>query len=680
VFFGHNGGTQDDAVRKFLVRGNSTQSADLFAVQTETTTISAFDSVARFKFFDSTGGNSTTFDRTAAGSDHTLTWPNAAASVAGSVLASTTGGVLSWTAASTDGHILRRQSDDTVSFGTVRVDGAAYGGAGEIPYSTGVAALTTLAHPGVANRALRSTSTLPTWAQGDIDFGTFKAIAMACDNGTTLPTSPAPTLGQWFLLNVTGRKVLLQYSGSAWVPVFSLGAITIYVDAASGVNTQNNGTSTGSSAFLTIAYAISQIPALCDGNVTVNCAGSFSESPSIGGKAFTGAYTITFAGVSTVTNSKTVTAIGTGSATTQAYADLNNLTSVAKGDIAVFNDGTTRVVGASGRTALRIDLVGNAIPSSGLTPVQFRPFTTVFTGLFTIAAGQTNIAFSFIKLTNTASYAVLSMGTNITFTQCQIISAGAVDAIRIVSGFALFQTCALMSTANPGSGAACCFLDASAATFYSCLFKGPVEGFWYEVPGTQYGIRAANGSTVSISQGSVVDCLNQGINGSPGSITFYDGTSAVFIKNCIYAVNKELQLSTSGMHSYVQFGLGGMDNQVNAFPYSIETTVSVRVTSVSDAAYTAKSTDDVIAYTGSLTAARTVTLNAGSQYGTGKVLTIKDATLAGTSVQHAGTYNITIDADGAELIDGSGTQAIINNFGFMRIYWDGSAWWKIGGA
>jgi hypothetical protein len=49
----------------------------------------------------------------------------------------------------------------------------------------------------------------------DVDYQGYKAIALACDNGDTLPASPAE--GQWFLLIVAGVRTLYQYQDAAWV-------------------------------------------------------------------------------------------------------------------------------------------------------------------------------------------------------------------------------------------------------------------------------------------------------------------------------------------------------------------------------------------------------------------------------------------------------------------------------
>ena len=131
----------------------------------------------------------------------------------------------------------------------------------------------------------------------DLNFATYKAVAMACDNGATLPSSPAPVIGQWFLHTPTGRKVLMQYDGSNWVPIFNFGTMTIYVDKTDGTDNQNIGTGVDAAAFKTIQFAINQIPGLNAGNIIVNInAETYAEAVIVQGKMFSGAFSLTING------------------------------------------------------------------------------------------------------------------------------------------------------------------------------------------------------------------------------------------------------------------------------------------------------------------------------------------------------------------------------------------------
>lgn len=136
---------------------------------------------------------------------------------------------------------------------------------------------------------------LPWLLGGSLPFTGAGTIA----SGTTLPA--AAKTGQLFLHTPTGRKNLMEYDGSAWCPIAGLTTITVYVDGASGSDTQNKGTATGSDAYATIQYAIDQLPALLLGNVTINVAsGTYREQVTIRGKTFAGNYALTITGATTV--------------------------------------------------------------------------------------------------------------------------------------------------------------------------------------------------------------------------------------------------------------------------------------------------------------------------------------------------------------------------------------------
>ena len=83
--------------------------------------------------------------------------------------------------------------------------------------------------------------------------------------------------------------------------------------------------------------------------------------------------------------------------------------------------------------------------------------------------------------------------------------------------------------------------------------------------------------------------------------------------------------------------------------------------------YTAKVSDFIIAITNT-GAARTVNLPPVASAGVGTVYIVKDESGG------AGTNNITIDGDGSETIDGATTKVINTNYGAVRLYCTGSAW------
>lgn len=91
--------------------------------------------------------------------------------------------------------------------------------------------------------------------------------------------------------------------------------------------------------------------------------------------------------------------------------------------------------------------------------------------------------------------------------------------------------------------------------------------------------------------------------------------------------------------------------------------LNLAITPVADVAYTVLITDCIVQYT-SLTAARVVTLPAANRVPRGHAVIIKDG------VGTAGADNITVTAT----IDGGANKVINANYGIVRVYSDGTAW------
>lgn len=92
----------------------------------------------------------------------------------------------------------------------------------------------------------------------------------------------------------------------------------------------------------------------------------------------------------------------------------------------------------------------------------------------------------------------------------------------------------------------------------------------------------------------------------------------------------------------------------------ISTAVGITITSETD--YVGVTNTD---------SARTIVLPPAASVGRGKVIVIKDESGA------AGTNNITADGSGNETIDGATTKAIATNYGYLRLYCTGTAWFTI---
>lgn len=151
----------------------------------------------------------------------------------------------------------------------------------------------------------------------NIDFQKFKAVAMACDNGATIPS--APVVGQWFLHTPIGRKILYQFDGSNWIPMASYGITTLYVDPTNGTDDISHGTATGADAFKTWQFAYNTVNnGAIGGNIIINVVGTDTNTLNMGGGSTLGAFTIDFVGTTTTQVNTTATGGTTGNATTQA--------------------------------------------------------------------------------------------------------------------------------------------------------------------------------------------------------------------------------------------------------------------------------------------------------------------------------------------------------------------------
>lgn len=101
-------------------------------------------------------------------------------------------------------------------------------------------------------------------------------------------------------------------SSGAWVPVGSFSGMSIFVDPGNGTDDADHGFGAGSGAFASIQYAVDSIPGFLSGDVLVNLSNAtFAEDVALGGKYFTGPYTLTVRGEQAIELSETVATGGT---------------------------------------------------------------------------------------------------------------------------------------------------------------------------------------------------------------------------------------------------------------------------------------------------------------------------------------------------------------------------------
>jgi hypothetical protein len=166
--------------------------------------------------------------------------------------------------------------------------------------------------------------TLPTNPlSADLDFAGFKAIALACDSGSTLPA--APNDGQWFLHTPAGRSVLMQYVGGAWKALQGFGDVTVYVDGTLGTDAQDKGFGTGADAFLTPQYALDQCPkAVQNGDIIIYVAAGTYDVSTLGLSITDFLVPVYFYGEYATLDSGTITSSTAGSRATGTRATMTD--------------------------------------------------------------------------------------------------------------------------------------------------------------------------------------------------------------------------------------------------------------------------------------------------------------------------------------------------------------------
>ncbi len=129
----------------------------------------------------------------------------------------------------------------------------------------------------------------------------------------------------------------------------------------------------------------------------------------------------------------------------------------------------------------------------------------------------------------------------------------------------------------------------------------------------------------------------------------------------------EMAVDTTNNRVVVQDG-----TTAGGFPAAkLSETITNTRTAVSDANYTAQTTDRSIAYT-AITAARTVTLPSAASYPTGTRLLVFDE-----SGSCSTTNTTTVAAAGSDTIDGAASGVISSAYGYLALQSNGSNKWTI---
>lgn len=333
--------------------------------------------------------------------------------------------------------------------------------------------------------------------------------------GATLPSSPAE--GTLFFHTPTGRKILTVYANSVWNSIISFGTMTVYVDGASGSDSADKGTGTGSNAFATIQYAINQIPSLVGGNVTVNiAAGTYAENVILRDKNYTGNYTITLQGTLTQLDSLTSSASTQGTGATQGTVVRSSGTWTSnqrQHKLVRFtsgtNNGVTRLIDSNNTTTLTIveRWSGGAPATDTFVVEDWAVDINPTSGAPLLVFGQPGVTLKDIKFTGDSSnfgLTVTGAGAQANITNCHFYSGAQATGL----GRATF-TCCYFEWANTTVTRCVWILDFA----YGYLSRSKVN---HPTPATAiYGVSVSGNSQFYFRDGSIIAAtsLASGSNG-----------------------------------------------------------------------------------------------------------------------------------------------------------------------
>lgn len=327
----------------------------------------------------------------------------------------------------------------------------------------------------------------------DVDFNTKKAIAMACDNGSTLPGSAV--IGQWFRHTLTGRDVLMQYDGSNWISMASFGSMTIYVDKTDGTDGANYGTGVDGNAFATIQYAIDTIPPSYGGNITININNeSYAENVIIGGKKPTGAYNITIQGTLDQEAAATADSKTTGNASTQGtLTDTGAFGSYDNKLVYITAANEYRIIDSD--TSNIITIVGNFTDSVNLGYIIYAWGTDVTS--MTITSGMKSLIIQDIEITDYYYQENFTFATAYRLKSSNTGSGSTYSMFSINGGyFALWDSLLYKTTSDNNPDAALYLYNLSSGFSYRNKIYGGSRAF--------IGIFIQN-SSIYIRYGTIVD-------------------------------------------------------------------------------------------------------------------------------------------------------------------------------
>jgi len=369
------------------------------------------------------------------------------------------------------------------------------------------------------------------------------------DTGATLPASPVK--GGLFLHAPTGRSILYEYDGSDWIAIQSLGATTIYVDGTDGTDSLEKGTGVDAAAFATIQYAIDLLPSTNGGNVIINiAAGTYTENLSMGGKGFSGDYTITLKG--TLTSLATGTATGKVQGTGATQGTLTHAGQFGAYDnklLHITTEDVYRIIDSDTSDTLTITGCFTNTTNKGYTVYDWGTIIDGSAASAVLLNDQKNIVLENLSIPSSSTTGIFNSNySTLTIRNCEIETT----VYNQFSSKSLIYS----SVINPDSFAGVVSDQFCMSVIYNTKIYGA---------GT-YGIYATtNGATIPIN-GCIIDTFTYGMNIITASSALQNIASLGYIRirNCTVGVQASSGGQVSGITNTVYSGNSTDANAVTA--------------------------------------------------------------------------------------------------------------------
>lgn len=394
----------------------------------------------------------------------------------------------------------------------------------------------------------------------DLDFNKFKAKAMVCDNGAILPS--VPVAGQWFYHTPTGRSILMQYNGSEWISIISLGTMTIYVDKTDGTDDMVHGGAVNAGAFKTVQYAVNRIPGLVGGNVIINInEESYLETVTFQGKFYTSDYTITLQG--TLSAHATNVQESSVKGVTSTYGSITDTGEFSgHADVLLYSSNNAEYKVIDVVTADKGTIVGywTNIPTGNYTIYNWG---TTITQLV-IKSGQIGIVCKDIKISNTGTCVYAYDYSYLTLYRCWVLSTvGNGVVINGLGNVWLWQCYISVSAASTAGvyairGGICIAIDVKIVATYiyaNCVMVDGESQFIMGAPcvidGTTGGGRAQTGFSVRINSYIEMNLLYSKIRNCDIGVYAVTGGQVQNAANIQYSGNGVNETAVAASYGYI---------------------------------------------------------------------------------------------------------------------------------